>query len=151
MQSVVNRAQVLLISFSPIAFLARSSYARRFFHHLLRYRRFEKAFLLAKDIGASDLFLDIYFEAKGLGDNQLARLAKQKADEITAAESSDSGKCSSATLVVSWFCGCWFDQIRCLLWKKHNGVRQWCRDRNRSACAKAVGGPLPRFLFASIM
>jgi len=100
-QSVVNRAQVLLISFSPIAFLARSSYARRFFHHLLRYRRFEKAFLLAKDIGASDLFLDIYFEAKGLGDNQLARLAKQKADEITAAESSDSGKCSSATLVVS--------------------------------------------------
>nr|CAB3267680.1 WD repeat-containing and planar cell polarity effector protein fritz homolog [Phallusia mammillata] len=64
-------------------------YARRFFHHLLRYRRFEKAFLLAKDIHSSDLFLDIYFEAKEVGDNQLAKLAKLKADEIIAAESSD--------------------------------------------------------------
>ncbi|KAM7325983.1 hypothetical protein ACRRTK_014461 [Alexandromys fortis] len=34
-----------------------SKYARRFFHHLLRYRRFEKAFLLAVDIGARDLFM----------------------------------------------------------------------------------------------
>uniref|UniRef100_A0A8C4WBA1 Uncharacterized protein n=1 Tax=Gopherus evgoodei TaxID=1825980 RepID=A0A8C4WBA1_9SAUR len=34
-----------------------SRYARRFFHHLLRYQRFEKAFLLAVDIGARDLFM----------------------------------------------------------------------------------------------
>uniref|UniRef100_A0A673KNV1 Uncharacterized protein n=1 Tax=Sinocyclocheilus rhinocerous TaxID=307959 RepID=A0A673KNV1_9TELE len=35
-----------------------SRYARRFFHHLLRYTlRFEKAFLLAVDIGARDLFM----------------------------------------------------------------------------------------------
>uniref|UniRef100_A0A286XCK3 Uncharacterized protein n=1 Tax=Cavia porcellus TaxID=10141 RepID=A0A286XCK3_CAVPO len=34
-----------------------SKYARRFFHHLLRYQRFEKAFLLAVDIGARDLFM----------------------------------------------------------------------------------------------
>uniref|UniRef100_A0A8C7N5W9 Uncharacterized protein n=1 Tax=Oncorhynchus kisutch TaxID=8019 RepID=A0A8C7N5W9_ONCKI len=32
-----------------------SKYARRFFHHLLRHQRFEKAFLLAVDIGARDL------------------------------------------------------------------------------------------------
>uniref|UniRef100_H2Z2Z3 Uncharacterized protein n=1 Tax=Ciona savignyi TaxID=51511 RepID=H2Z2Z3_CIOSA len=65
-------------------------YARRFFHHLLRYSRFEKAFLLAKDIGSADLFLDIYFAAKELGETQLAKLAKQKADEIIAAGSSES-------------------------------------------------------------
>uniref|UniRef100_A0A671L7F9 WD repeat containing planar cell polarity effector n=1 Tax=Sinocyclocheilus anshuiensis TaxID=1608454 RepID=A0A671L7F9_9TELE len=34
-----------------------SRYARRFFHHLLRHQRFEKAFLLAVDIGARDLFM----------------------------------------------------------------------------------------------
>uniref|UniRef100_A0A673ZTT7 Uncharacterized protein n=1 Tax=Salmo trutta TaxID=8032 RepID=A0A673ZTT7_SALTR len=34
-----------------------SKYARRFFHHLLRHQRFEKAFLLAVDIGARDLFM----------------------------------------------------------------------------------------------
>ncbi|KAJ6659569.1 hypothetical protein lerEdw1_018538 [Lerista edwardsae] len=34
-----------------------SRYARRFFHHLLRHQRFEKAFLLAVDIGVHDLFM----------------------------------------------------------------------------------------------
>ncbi len=34
-----------------------SRLARRFFHHLLRYTRFDKAFLLAVDIGARDLFM----------------------------------------------------------------------------------------------
>uniref|UniRef100_A0A670YHU2 Uncharacterized protein n=1 Tax=Pseudonaja textilis TaxID=8673 RepID=A0A670YHU2_PSETE len=37
-----------------------SRYARRFFHHLLRHQRFEKAFLLAVDIGAHDLFMVRY-------------------------------------------------------------------------------------------
>nr|AAH56139.1 AV249152 protein [Mus musculus] len=37
-----------------------SKYARRLFHHLLRYKRFEKAFLLAVDIGARDLFMVSY-------------------------------------------------------------------------------------------
>ncbi|XP_053919046.1 WD repeat-containing and planar cell polarity effector protein fritz homolog isoform X3 [Cuculus canorus] len=37
-----------------------SKYARRFFHHLLRYQRFEKAFLLAVDIGARDLFMNFW-------------------------------------------------------------------------------------------
>ena len=38
-------------------------YARRFFHHLLRHRRLQKAFLLANDIGAQDLFLDVHHMA----------------------------------------------------------------------------------------
>uniref|UniRef100_A0A8C3PPN0 Uncharacterized protein n=1 Tax=Calidris pygmaea TaxID=425635 RepID=A0A8C3PPN0_9CHAR len=43
-----------------------SRYARRFFHHLLRYQRFEKAFLLAVDIGARDLFMVSHFWRKRL-------------------------------------------------------------------------------------
>jgi len=43
---------------------------------------------LAKDINSSDLFLDIYFAAKDLGEMQLAKVAKLKADEIIANESS---------------------------------------------------------------
>lgn len=38
-------------------------YARRFFHHLLRHRRLQKSFLLAIDIGAQDLFLDVHHMA----------------------------------------------------------------------------------------
>ena len=34
-----------------------SRLARRFFHHLLRYQRFEKAFLLAVDLHSRDLFM----------------------------------------------------------------------------------------------
>ena len=34
-----------------------SRLARRFFHHLLQFTRFDKAFLLAVDIGARDLFM----------------------------------------------------------------------------------------------
>lgn len=42
-----------------------SRLARRFFHHLLRYARFDKAFLLAVDIGARDLFM-VNFKSFGL-------------------------------------------------------------------------------------
>jgi hypothetical protein len=58
--------------------------ARRFFHHLLRYSRFDKAFLLAIDIGARDLFMDIHYMAKDKGEMALAEVAKKKADEIEA-------------------------------------------------------------------
>ncbi|XP_059504284.1 WD repeat-containing and planar cell polarity effector protein fritz homolog isoform X2 [Stegostoma tigrinum] len=61
-----------------------SRYARRFFHHLLRYQRFEKAFLLAIDIGARDLFMDIYYVALDKGELALAEVAKKKANEIDA-------------------------------------------------------------------
>ncbi|XP_061084198.1 WD repeat-containing and planar cell polarity effector protein fritz homolog isoform X2 [Conger conger] len=61
-----------------------SKYARRFFHHLLRYQRFEKAFLLAVDIGARDLFMDIHYVAGDKGELVLAEVAKRKANEIDA-------------------------------------------------------------------
>ncbi|KAL4641425.1 hypothetical protein GN956_G12003 [Arapaima gigas] len=59
-------------------------YARRFFHHLLRHQRFEKAFLLAVDIGARDLFMDLHYVAQDSGELVLAVVAKRKADEIDA-------------------------------------------------------------------
>nr|XP_006638803.2 PREDICTED: WD repeat-containing and planar cell polarity effector protein fritz homolog isoform X1 [Lepisosteus oculatus] len=61
-----------------------SKYARRFFHHLLRYQRFEKAFLLALDIGARDLFMDIHYLALDKGELVLAEVSKKKANEIDA-------------------------------------------------------------------
>ncbi|XP_054857679.1 WD repeat-containing and planar cell polarity effector protein fritz homolog isoform X1 [Eublepharis macularius] len=59
-----------------------SRYARRFFHHLLRYQRFEKAFLLAVDLGARDLFMDIHYFALDKGELALAEVAKKKANDI---------------------------------------------------------------------
>ncbi|KAG7463067.1 hypothetical protein MATL_G00191440 [Megalops atlanticus] len=61
-----------------------SKYARRFFHHLLRYQRFEKAFLLAVDIGARDLFMDIHYVACDKGELVLADVARKRANEIDA-------------------------------------------------------------------
>ncbi|XP_028845506.1 WD repeat-containing and planar cell polarity effector protein fritz homolog isoform X2 [Denticeps clupeoides] len=69
---------------------AISRYARRFFHHLLRHQRFEKAFLLAVNIGARDLFMDIHYVATDKGELVLADVAKKKANEIDA-ESLTSG------------------------------------------------------------
>nr|XP_060640535.1 WD repeat-containing and planar cell polarity effector protein fritz homolog [Anolis sagrei ordinatus] len=59
-----------------------SRYARRFFHHLLRHQRFEKAFLLAIDIGAHDLFMDIHYFALDKDELALAEVAKKKANDI---------------------------------------------------------------------
>uniref|UniRef100_A0A0B7ABG9 WD repeat-containing and planar cell polarity effector protein fritz homolog n=1 Tax=Arion vulgaris TaxID=1028688 RepID=A0A0B7ABG9_9EUPU len=59
-----------------------SQLARRFFHHLLRYVRFDKAFLLAVDIGARDLFMDIHYMAVDKGEIALAEVAKRKAHQI---------------------------------------------------------------------
>jgi len=56
--------------------------ARRFFHHLLRYERFEKAFLLAADIGARDLFMDIHYVATDKGERILAQVALDRADQL---------------------------------------------------------------------
>ncbi|XP_036816919.1 WD repeat-containing and planar cell polarity effector protein fritz homolog isoform X4 [Oncorhynchus mykiss] len=63
-----------------------SKYARRFFHHLLRHQRFEKAFLLAVDIGARDLFMDLHYVAWDKGEVVLAEVAQRKANEIHAEE-----------------------------------------------------------------
>ncbi|XP_060789412.1 WD repeat-containing and planar cell polarity effector protein fritz homolog [Neoarius graeffei] len=59
-----------------------SRYARRFFHHLLRHRRFEKAFLLALDIGARDLFMDLHYVARDSGEPVLANVARRKAEAL---------------------------------------------------------------------
>jgi len=61
-------------------------YLRRFFHHLLHHMRFEKAFLLAKDISSSDLFMDIHFAAKDIGEIKLAKISWQKANELRKKE-----------------------------------------------------------------
>ncbi|KAM9847750.1 WD repeat-containing and planar cell polarity effector protein fritz homolog [Aulostomus maculatus] len=59
-------------------------YARRFFHHLLRHQRFEKAFLLAVDLEARDLFMDLHYVASDKGEVVLADVAKRKANEMEA-------------------------------------------------------------------
>ncbi|XP_039855988.1 WD repeat-containing and planar cell polarity effector protein fritz homolog isoform X2 [Simochromis diagramma] len=61
-----------------------SKYARRFFHHLLRHQCFEKAFLLAVDLEARDLFMDLHYVASDKGELVLADVAKRKANEIEA-------------------------------------------------------------------
>ena len=58
------------------------SYLRRFFHHLLRHNRLEKALLLAKDIGSWELYNDICFIASDCGDDQIAQFAKTKSEEL---------------------------------------------------------------------
>ncbi|KAL6478380.1 hypothetical protein MHYP_G00142150 [Metynnis hypsauchen] len=63
-----------------------SCYARRFFHHLLRHQRFEKAFLLALDIGARDLFMDLHYVARDSRETVLASVAKKKAQELEIVE-----------------------------------------------------------------
>ncbi|XP_048584176.1 WD repeat-containing and planar cell polarity effector protein fritz homolog isoform X3 [Nematostella vectensis] len=69
-----------------------SRLSRRFFHHLLRYKRFEKAFLLAVDIGAKDLFMDIHYLAADVGNCALAGVAKQRAIQIDSEPTSDTGE-----------------------------------------------------------
>ncbi|XP_076833657.1 LOW QUALITY PROTEIN: WD repeat-containing and planar cell polarity effector protein fritz homolog [Brachyhypopomus gauderio] len=64
-----------------------SRYARRFFQHLLRHQRFEKAFLLALDIGARDLFMDLHYVAGDCGESALAATAQRKAQELDPQES----------------------------------------------------------------
>ncbi|KAM8859459.1 WD repeat-containing and planar cell polarity effector protein fritz homolog isoform 2-T3 [Spinachia spinachia] len=61
-----------------------SKLARRFFHHLLRYGRLEKAFLLAVDLEDRDLFMDLHYVASDKGEVVLADVAKRRANEIQA-------------------------------------------------------------------
>ncbi|XP_047371047.1 WD repeat-containing and planar cell polarity effector protein fritz isoform X2 [Vespa velutina] len=65
---------------------------RRFFHHLLRYRMFEKAFRLAIDLNDHDLFMDIHFYALIVNDMEMANAAKEKAEQIL----SRSNSCNSS-------------------------------------------------------
>ncbi|KAM4607787.1 WD repeat-containing and planar cell polarity effector protein fritz homolog [Polymixia lowei] len=67
-----------------------SKYARRFFHHLLRHQCFEKAFLLAVDVGARDLFMDLHYVAHDKGEVVLADVARRRANEIEAQAIADT-------------------------------------------------------------
>ena len=64
-------------------------YARRFFHHLLRHRRLQKSFLLAIDIGAQDLFLDVHHMALHYKEFGLAAEAARKVDECIESDEYD--------------------------------------------------------------
>lgn len=57
---------------------------RKFFQYLLRYKSYEKAFILAIDIDDEDLFMDLTNCAKEDGFSELAHHAYQKAEEILA-------------------------------------------------------------------
>ncbi|KYN42596.1 WD repeat-containing protein C2orf86 like protein [Trachymyrmex septentrionalis] len=70
---------------------------RRFFHHLLRYKMFEKAFRLAIDLNDHDLFMDIHFYATVLNDMELATAAKEKAESILSRSNSCSGSHSTCS------------------------------------------------------
>ena len=59
-----------------------SRIARRFFHYLLRKKRFKKAYLLAVDIGSKDLFMDIHYLALNVGDVELADASRRRAFNI---------------------------------------------------------------------
>lgn len=65
---------------------------RRFFHHLLRYHMFEKAFRLAIDLNDHDLFMDIHFYALVVNDTAMATAAKENAERIL----SRSNSCNSS-------------------------------------------------------
>lgn len=70
---------------------------RRFFHHLLRYKMFEKAFRLAIDLNDHDLFMDIHFYAVVLNDMELAIAAKEKAESILSRSNSCNGSHSTCS------------------------------------------------------
>nr|CAD7400095.1 unnamed protein product [Timema poppensis] len=63
---------------------------RRFFHHLLRHRLFEKAFRLAIDLSDHELFMDIHYYARDMKEHDLALAAKEKAQNLLS-------QCSSAS------------------------------------------------------
>ncbi|XP_063240270.1 WD repeat-containing and planar cell polarity effector protein fritz [Bacillus rossius redtenbacheri] len=82
---------------------------RRFFHHLLRYRMFDKAFRLAIDLNDQDLFMDIHHYARAVDERPLADAAREKAEQIfdqcSSATSSDAGShsaCSGCSGDRSW-------------------------------------------------
>lgn len=72
--------------------------ARIFFHHLLRYDVFDKAFEVAADLNEHDLYMDIYYGAKAAKKLTLAAAAWRKAERICVnnyeCSSLDSNSCS---------------------------------------------------------
>ncbi|ELU01109.1 hypothetical protein CAPTEDRAFT_167896 [Capitella teleta] len=77
-----------------------SRLARRFFHQLLRFTRFEKAYLLAVDIGSRDLFMDLHHVARDKGEQALAEVSLRKANQLNV-DSRASGEESETSDVSS--------------------------------------------------
>ncbi|XP_050438469.1 WD repeat-containing and planar cell polarity effector protein fritz homolog [Adelges cooleyi] len=72
--------------------------ARRFFHQLVRYELYEKAFSLAIDLNNRDLFMDLYWATKsGIGTRAMATMALEKANQIISSESDDSHSTQSSS------------------------------------------------------
>jgi hypothetical protein len=63
---------------------------RRFFHYLIRYKSFEKAFSLAIDINDADLFMILHKCTKAHGCEDMSNEAFKKAEEIYAKEENES-------------------------------------------------------------
>ncbi len=63
-----------------------SRWARKYFYQLVRSGSLSKAFLLAVDIGAKDLFDDLYYCALDRGENQVAEVCRKKYREIVSEE-----------------------------------------------------------------
>lgn len=77
-----------------------SHLARRFFHHLLRFDRLEKAFLLAVDLGYWDLFMDLHNIAKKKGETGLTEVALRRANALKPSRGlsdCDSNDCDSSS------------------------------------------------------
>ncbi|XP_046664309.1 WD repeat-containing and planar cell polarity effector protein fritz isoform X2 [Homalodisca vitripennis] len=78
---------------------------RRFFHQLLRYRLFEKAFRLAIDLNEYDLFMDLHHYARNVGDTDMAAAALEKAYQVSECDSqSGSSDCSCSQSSCSCSC-----------------------------------------------
>ena len=69
-----------------------SRYARRFFYKLLDNDRLSKAYLLAVDIGAKDLFNDLYYCSLDKDEYQLAEICRRKYHEIVSEEQEEKRK-----------------------------------------------------------
>ena len=61
------------------------AYARKYFFRLLRELRLNKAYLLAVDCGAMDLFNDLYYSAMERGETLLVELCRKKFHELREA------------------------------------------------------------------
>ncbi|XP_050527546.1 WD repeat-containing and planar cell polarity effector protein fritz homolog isoform X2 [Daktulosphaira vitifoliae] len=71
--------------------------ARRFFHHLIRYELYEKAYSLAIDLNDKDLFMDLYSATKlGIGTKAMATMALEKANQFVSSDSETSQSSQSS-------------------------------------------------------
>ncbi|CAH0547326.1 unnamed protein product [Brassicogethes aeneus] len=73
------------------------SLTRRFFHQLVRTKKFETAFLLAVDLAHHDLFMDLYYIADKIGETEMAAAARAQASALLSRCSSEASNCSRSS------------------------------------------------------